>query len=389
VQGAWYIQEVLNALTANPAVWSKTVLLVNFDENDGFFDHVPPPCAPGYEGGELAGHSSVSTDGEYFSAAASATYQNHPYGPGPRVPMYVISPWSRGGWVNSQVFDHTSVLRFLEARFHVKEDNITPFRRAVCGDLLSAFNFVNPNHEVLPTLPKRTRAEADAVRAQQEKLQQVALPAEGSQVFPMQAAGVRPSRALPYELHASARTHVRRNNIVLTFRNTGRAAAVFHVYDRLHLDRVPRRYALEAGKEWQDTWELDADRGAYDLWVLGPNGFHRAFQGNLAMLSEEDSAVPEVRLGYDIFTRRIFLTMANRGEKSCIVTVKANAYRKAGPWTFNVPAGMQLDQHWPIGGQGNWYDLTATAPAGGFSRRFAGRMETGAHGVSDPAMAAT
>ena len=389
VQGAWYIQEVLNALTANPAVWSKTVLLVNFDENDGFFDHVPPPCAPGYEGGELAGHSSVSTDGEYFSAAASATYQNRPYGPGPRVPMYVISPWSRGGWVNSQVFDHTSVLRFLEARFHVKEENITPFRRAVCGDLLSAFNFVNPNHEVLPTLPKRTRAEADAVRAQQEKLQQVALPAEGSQVFPMQAAGVRPSRALPYELHASARVDARHNKINLAFRNTGRAAAVFHVYDRLHLDRVPRRYALEAGREWQDSWDLEADRGAYDLWVLGPNGFHRAFQGNLAVLSVDGSAEPEVKLSYDIFTKRICLTMANRGEGACIVTVKPNAYRQAGPWTFRVPARMQLDQHWPIGGQGNWYDLTATVPAGGFSRRFAGRMETGAHGVSDPAMAAT
>ncbi|WP_211444190.1 phosphocholine-specific phospholipase C [Collimonas humicola] len=389
VQGAWYVQEVLNALTANPAVWSKTVLLINFDENDGFFDHVPPPCAPGYQDGELAGYSSISTDGEYFSSKASAAYEKHPYGPGPRVPMYVVSPWSRGGWVNSQVFDHTSVLRFLEARFHVKEENISPYRKAVCGDLLSAFNFAHPNDEVLPTLPKRSRAEADAVRAQQEKLKQVALPSEGSQVWPMQSAGIRPSRALPYELHVHARTHVRRNDIVLTFRNTGRAAAVFHVYDRLHLDRVPRRYALEAGKEWQDSWDLNADRGAYDLWVLGPNGFHRAFQGNLSTLDADDGAVPEVKLSYDVFSKRICLTMMNRGEKSCVVTVKLNAYRKAGPWTFHVPAGMQLDQHWPVGSQGNWYDFTATVPVGGFTRRFAGRMETGAHSVSDPAMALT
>jgi phospholipase C len=254
---------------------------------------------------------------------------------------------------------------------------------------MSAFNFVNPNHEVLPTLPKRTRAEADAVRAQQEKLQQVALPAEGTQVFPMQAAGVRPSRALPYELHASARVNLRNTTIGLSFRNTGRAAAVFHVYDRLHLDRVPRRYALEAGREWQDSWDLNADRGAYDLWVLGPNGFHRAFQGDLAMLSVADAAEPEVRISYDIFSKQIRLTMANRGETSCDVVVKANAYRKAGPWTFHVPAGMQLDQHWPVGAQGNWYDFTAAVALGGFSRRFAGRMETGAHGVSDPAMAAT
>ena len=43
VQGAWFLQEVLDALTANPEVWSKTVLIVNFDENDGYFDHMPSP----------------------------------------------------------------------------------------------------------------------------------------------------------------------------------------------------------------------------------------------------------------------------------------------------------------------------------------------------------
>ncbi|MFJ2987594.1 phosphocholine-specific phospholipase C [Collimonas sp. NPDC087041] len=387
VQGAWYTQEVLNALTANPDVWSKTVLLINFDENDGFFDHVPPPCAPGFEGNELAGYSSVDTDGEYY--LSTPPYNKHPFGPGPRVPMYVISPWSRGGWVNSQVFDHTSVLRFLEARFHVKEENISPFRRAVCGDLLTAFNFVNPNHEPLPTLPKRSRQQADAVRAQQERLQQVALPAEGTQVFPMQAAGIRPSRALPYELHVGGRTDQRSNKIVLSFRNTGRAAAVFHVYDRLHLDRVPRRYVLEAGKSWQDAWDLNADRGAYDLWVLGPNGFHRAFQGNLAALSESATATPEVRLSYDTFAKRIRLTMVNTGARTCVFTVKLNAYRREGPWTFEVHPGRQIEQHWAIASQGNWYDFSVTVPLGGFSRRFAGRMETGAHGVSDPAMAVT
>jgi phospholipase C len=61
------------------------------------------------------------------------------------VPLYVLSPWSRGGWVNSQVFDHTSVIRFLEKRFGVAEPNISPWRRAVCGDLTSAFDFKTPN----------------------------------------------------------------------------------------------------------------------------------------------------------------------------------------------------------------------------------------------------
>ena len=48
-------------------------------------------------------------------------YHGVPVGLGPRVPMLVVSPWSRGGWVNSQIFDHTSIVRFLEARFGVAE----------------------------------------------------------------------------------------------------------------------------------------------------------------------------------------------------------------------------------------------------------------------------
>ncbi|MFX5522114.1 alkaline phosphatase family protein, partial [Acinetobacter baumannii] len=83
------------------------------------------------DNGTLAGASTVATDGEYHT-------DGKPYGPGPRVPMSVVSPWSRGGWVNSQVFDHTSVLRVLEARFGVMEPNISAYRRAIAGDLVSA-----------------------------------------------------------------------------------------------------------------------------------------------------------------------------------------------------------------------------------------------------------
>ncbi|MFA5123646.1 phosphocholine-specific phospholipase C, partial [Zavarzinia sp.] len=131
VQGAWYIQETLNALTAVPEVWSKTVLIVNFDENDGFFDHVPPPAVPALDtkGKAIGATTMRAADlaSEYFTHPApegttgQPTPDGRPYGPGPRVPCYIVSPWSKGGWVNSQVFDHTSVLRFLEARFAVKE----------------------------------------------------------------------------------------------------------------------------------------------------------------------------------------------------------------------------------------------------------------------------
>jgi phospholipase C len=110
-QGADYTARVLEALTANPTVWSKTVLFINFDENDGFFDHVPPPAPPSYISwhpdparAALAGASTVDTTGEYHehlvsyhNDATERALLHRAYGLGPRVPLYVVSPWSKGG----------------------------------------------------------------------------------------------------------------------------------------------------------------------------------------------------------------------------------------------------------------------------------------------------
>ncbi|MEU7167553.1 alkaline phosphatase family protein [Streptomyces morookaense] len=127
--GAEYIYTVLDALGSRPEVWAKTVFFISYDENDGRFDHVPPPVPP--EG----------TPGEWVTASplpAGAAGIAGPVGPGFRVPALVISPWSRGGWVCSEVFDHTSTLRFLERRFGVHEPNISAWRRRTMGDLTSA-----------------------------------------------------------------------------------------------------------------------------------------------------------------------------------------------------------------------------------------------------------
>ncbi|WP_053844390.1 phosphocholine-specific phospholipase C [Paracidovorax avenae] len=394
VQGGWYVQEVLDALTANPDVWSKTVLLVNFDENDGYFDHVPPPCAPSLDGrGGMLGKSTLAAGDmayEYYTHMPYAGTDMPPpdgdcYGPGPRVPMWVISPWSRGGWVNSQNFDHTSVLRFLEARFGVKEPQISPYRRAVFGDLTSAFNFATPNDAPLATLAgRRSKADADALRTAQDGLPQIAVPSP--QALPRQETGTRPSRALPYELHTSACIDVAGGTVQLLFSNTGTAAAVFHVYDRLHLDRAPRRYVVEAGKRLDDRWSAGADGGAYDLWVLGPNGFHRGFTGKLAALR---GAVPnpEVRVFYDAANGNVCFALMNQGAATAMLQMKANAYRSDGPWSAMVAPGQSQDLQCDLSGSAHWYDFTVTCDAlPGFSRRFAGRVETGLDGLSDPAM---
>lgn len=392
VQGAWYIQEVLNALTENPQVWSQTVLLVNFDENDGFFDHIPSPSAPSKdEKGVVQGKTTLSDQQvsyEYFTHPAVATAKSQPatdgrvYGPGVRVPMYVISPWSRGGWVNSQVFDHTSILQFLEKRFGVQEPNISPYRRAVCGDLTTAFDFKTPN--LLPVnelVGKKTKAEADAIRAAQALLPQVPVPSQ--QQFAQQEMGIRPSRALPYILHTSAKVDAAQKTVKLMFSNTGKQAAVFHVYNRLDLTAIPRRYMVEAGKQLDDVW--NATNGQYDLWVLGPNGFHRAFKGNLSQ-SNQTQALPEIRVCVEECDANLYLKVRHDGSKSVKLTVKANAYLANKTWNIETDHS-EKELVWDMSEFGGWYDFTVTlADDATFSRRFAGRIETQEDSISDPYM---
>ena len=388
VQGAWYTQEVLEALTANPDVWSKTVFIVNFDENDGFYDHLPPPCAPSYDNNVLQGKTTLSDSqisSEYYNQMHIPEAVNMPlpdndvYGPGPRVPMYIISPWSRGGWVNSQNFDHTSVLQFLEACFGVKETNISPYRRAMLGDLTSAFNFKEPNNEVLPTLAgKKTRQDADTLRSNQEKLPQISAPA--NQVMPKQATGYKPSRALPYRLHTTA--HVDSLNVGLIFANTGTAGCVFHVYNKLDLNRMPRRYAVEAGKQLNDTWTVNTD-GLYDLWVLANNGYHRHFVGNT--LSKNKA---EIRVCYDIANGNVYLDIMNQSATALTFTITPKAYfDSTKAMQVTIAAGKEQQVHWDLTDSGRWYDFEVTIKEdANWLRRFAGRVETGEHGITDPAM---
>jgi phospholipase C len=123
--GAFMASEMLRALIANPDVWSKTAVFMTYDEQGGFFDHVTPPTPP------------PGTKGEFLTSSPEVEEANkgNPIGLGFRVPSLVLSPFSRGGWVCSEVFDHTSTLRFLEARFGVKAPNLTAWRRKVVGDL--------------------------------------------------------------------------------------------------------------------------------------------------------------------------------------------------------------------------------------------------------------
>jgi phospholipase C len=390
-QGAAYVTEVLEALTSNPEVWSKTVLILNYDENDGFFDHMPPPAPPSYVDYDhdphkavLAGASSVDASDEYLGddvggIDSANNYRHHPYGLGPRVPAYVISPWSKGGWINSEVFDHTSTLRFIERRFGVKDPNTSAWRRAVAGDLSSCFDF--GKHHV--TKPLEGLPDTRARDAQSRALAGTVTPVpSATPVLPVQLHGIRPSRALPYELHVHCDAAARDPHVALAFSNTGSRAAVFHVYDRKHLDRIPRRYTVEAGKELRDVWDTAADGGFYDLWVLAPNGFHRHYTGSVA----PEHAGFEVKVGYDRHSAHLHVQLLNDGAKEVHYVLKPNAYStRAHPGRVRAhdEAALKID----LESTRNWYDFTLTVEGlSRYSRRFAGRLEDGRDGVSDPAM---
>jgi phospholipase C len=144
------LAEILHALTSNMPLWETTALFATYDENGGFFDHVPPPVAP--EG----------TKGEYLTVEplpAAAEGVRGPIGLGFRVPMLVISPFSRGGFVCSHKFDHTSLLRFLERRFGPEVPNLSTWRRRHTGDMTAAFNLASAPEPSVPSLPSPSLAD--------------------------------------------------------------------------------------------------------------------------------------------------------------------------------------------------------------------------------------
>ncbi len=179
---------VVDALSANPILWAKTLLLVTYDENGGFFDHVAPVTAP------------PGTPGEYVTAPATpdptvigSPAITGPIGLGFRVPMLIISPFSRGGYVSSDLFDHTSVLRFLETRFGAEVPNLSAWRRATVGDLTSALNFKKPDQST-PTLPSPLPGNQQAILQCEANLAgMVPYPVPATQTLPTQESGT-PSR---------------------------------------------------------------------------------------------------------------------------------------------------------------------------------------------------
>ena len=177
--GADFVASKVAAIAANPDVFAKTVFILIYDENDGFFDHVTPPTAP------------PGTANEYISvsnAYSPSTKISEPIGLGFRVPCVIVSPWTVGGYVCHDTFDHTSVIQFLEQVTGVTNPNISAWRRQTTGDLTSALGAV-PSRR-FPRLPATT---GQLERAEKAALE-FPLPAipTANQSFPAVAHGTKP-----------------------------------------------------------------------------------------------------------------------------------------------------------------------------------------------------
>jgi phospholipase C len=430
--GAWYISEALDILTSKPDLWRKTVFILCYDENDGYFDHVPPFTPPDpQQPGSGKASAGLDTELEFVRQAqedrlhaANPRIDTHtgPIGLGYRTPLVIASPWSRGGYVCSQVFDHTSILQFLEKWLTKKtgrpisEPNISLWRRAICGDLTAAFRpalektasrlekmelpkWLHTIHgaQYKPEVTMPAPLTAEDIAGARRRLRDL-------KQMPLQESGTKPACALPYELTVTGALAADRKSFAITFA-AGRekfgdraAGAPFHVYTpgehrsasgaAMEKGRV-WSYAVIAGTKVEETWLLERFAGGtYHLRVHGPNGFFREYRG--------DAGDPPLTVGFQPRTEggaELVLSLRD-GAPPLEVVVENQAYRQAGfgggaTQSALIEPGKPWRQPLELKESFGWYDVSITVKSGkSYLQRLAGHVETGNESFTDPLMAA-
>jgi phospholipase C len=256
----------------------------------------------------------------------------------------------------------------------VHEPNISPWRRTVCGDLTAAFDFSRRDTASV-SLP-----DTDGYRPADDQRHPDYVPTPpATGRLPRQERGVRPARPLKYVPHVDASAGPAAGTIALTFASGPHTGAGFLVTSADGADEGPWTYTAAAGRTVSGTWDRTAAKGAYDLTVHGPNGFLREFAGTAG----RPGTAPEVtarHTGGDLE-----LTFTAGGGSGPVRFRLAGA--RGGARTVRVRAGEHVRHRVELAASRRWYDVTVTVegdPA--FRRRFAGHVENGRPGVSDPAL---
>ncbi|MBO9618023.1 MAG: phospholipase C, phosphocholine-specific [Niabella sp.] len=423
--GAWYVSEVLDILTHNEEIWKKTVFILTYDENDGYFDHVPPFTAPDYRnaatGAVSAGIKNI--DKEFVTMDDEIRQKNIPknnaregsIGLGYRVPFVVASPWTRGGYVNSQIFDHTSVVQFIENFASRKKgrkvqiSNVSEWRRAVCGDLSSVFRPYNGEPIRQPEFLNRNAYLQRIDEAQYRPIPKDIRPLTASEIQTLQSdfkktgdyfkqePGARPSNALPYELYADGNLDEDRHNMLIrleantTLFKDRSIGSPFSLYAYLPYADVNgqkiinRNWSLTvaAGEQLEYKIPLNGFEGpAYHLALFGPNGFYRELKGQAG--EELVTVNCRYRISPDKKFGQAEVIIRNHSAKPQQVTLKDNSYGQQ-PIQKNIGANASVTVVLSLEKSFGWYDFSVFLNADQhFERKFAGRVENGRESFSDP-----
>ena len=421
--GAWYVSEVLDILTKNPEVWKKTIFILNYDENDGYFDHIPPFVAPNprdpnsgkVSGGIDVTGEFVTMEEELLAGFKDENSRMGPVGLGFRVPLIIASPWSRGGYVNSEVCDITSTIQFMEKFLskktgkNIEETNISSWRRTVSGNLTSVFRPYNGEKIPLPTPLNRDRHIQEIYNARLKRLpdnyealtadEAKRLGAKGAAELLQQEKGTKPSNALKYELYADGRLSDNGKNFVIRFKagkdlfGEDALGSGFNVYaPGNYLNDATKNYepvktwafAVKAGSEIEYQWPLESfEDKHYHLRVYGPNGFFREFTGNSDMALEV--TCQPIKTGRKI-SDKLRVSIKNRGKQSLELKLVSDKYEKKSTDLSLKPSASESLTVDTSSGRG-WYDFSILSPTQiGFIVRYAGRLETGSDSISDPFM---
>jgi phospholipase C len=340
-----------------------------------------------------------------------------PIGLGFRVPLLIASPWNRGGNVCSEVFDHTSIIQFLEkfvshkSGKQIKETNITEWRRTICGDLTSTFKPYDGKEIPLPKFVVRTEFMESIHNAQYKKLpsgykaltkdeiEGINNDPAGSANMPSQEKGIRPACPLPYELYVNGKINTAKNafeinlksgNVIFGKQSAGSPFALYAYGIKDEKVKV-RNYAVKPGDMLTDMWNInDFENQNYHLIAYGPNGFLREYMGN-----PEDPNVT-FTVDYQIDknkkpTGNLSLRVKNLDKtKKIKVIVTDNAYKaKAQNKTLDNTADGSSEAELVLNLQKNfnWYDFNMKIEGmPQFLIRCAGHVETGDESQSDPFM---
>ncbi|KGE14347.1 phosphocholine-specific phospholipase C [Sphingobacterium deserti] len=408
--GAWYISEALDILTANPDIWKKTIFVLTYDENDGYFDHVPPfipahsarPDSGALPQGMHTENEYVTLEQERRRSGNEASILDSPIGLGFRVPLVIASPWSKGGRVNSEVFDLTSSLQFLEYFIQKKfnksviEENLSDWRRLVCGNLTSVFQPISHTEKVdIASVDRNDYVER--IHAAKDK----ALPSGFAKIDAVKAAntgkrstlwqspqeqGTKVACALPYQLSINAAVDLSKGVLRVTF-EVGKGLSQTKAIGVPFFASSPLSYGKDdsPGKTWNFTvrqgeplvyeWPLDKfSSHMYHIRIYGPNGFYRSFKGSktreTALLNVEQAE----------YTESITIQTTNNKQH---LAVKDLSYGQEGK-AFSAHSfkwKMNLEKSF------GWYDIEVTASEDpDFSYQYAGHLETGKASRTDPLM---